>query len=179
MRQRSLGLPYPSIARFRGGALLALVCVALSAGCDSEAAVRMAPGPPNALLDRWVDMWNSYDLDEVGELFLNDPRLTYFSSEKQGVIRGMAAVVEHHRGFGFVPGGDPKGTRLWLEDLTTDLRGDMAVVTGLWFFAAAGDTTGEPQKGPVTFVAVWDSGAWKFMHMNFSEYLPEELLQPS
>lgn len=121
-------------------------------------------------------MWNSYDLDEVNELFLDDDRLTYFSSEKEGVIRGMDAVLEHHRGFGFVPGGEAKGTRLWLEGLNTDLLGDVAVATGLWYFQSEGGPPGEPQKGPVTFVSVWDSHRWRFVHMNFSEYLPPDSL---
>ncbi len=155
-------------------ALVALFCFSFAAGCDAREPVSEPLDPPTAVLDRWVEMWNSYDLDEVTELFLDHPSLTYFSSEKEGVIRGMEAVLEHHGGFGFVPGGNPKGTRLWLEDLNTDLRGELAVATGLWFFQAAGDTTGDPQKGPVTFVLVRDSGAWKFMHMNFSEYVPVE-----
>ncbi len=121
-------------------------------------------------------MWNSYDLNEVEELFLDDPRLTYFSSETEGVIRGMEAVLEHHRGFGFVPGGEAKGTRLWLDDLSVDLLGDVAVVTGLWFFQTDDQSTDEPQKGPVTFVSVLDSGDWRFVHMNFSEYLPPDSL---
>jgi hypothetical protein len=119
-------------------------------------------------------MWNSYDLDEVRELFLDDPRLTYFSSEKEGVIRGMEALLEHHRGFGFVSGGQEGSSRLWLEDIESDLYGDLAVITALWLFQSDEDTGGEPQKGPVTIVAVWRSGDWRFIHMNFSEYLPPD-----
>jgi hypothetical protein len=119
-------------------------------------------------------MWNSYDLDEVSQLFLDDPRLTYFSSEKEGVIRGMEALVEHHRGFGFVPGGEERASRLWLEDLETDLYGDLALVTGLWCFRSEEAGAEDPQKGPVTIVAVWRSGEWYFAHMNFSEYLPPD-----
>ena len=155
-------------------AILPLICLSFASGCDSQKVASEALDPPTAVLDRWVAMWNSYDLDEVTELFLDHPSLTYFSSEKEGVIRGMEAVLDHHRGFDFVSGGNPKGTRLWLEDLGTDLKGEVAVATGLWFFQAAGDAPGPPQKGPVTFVLVWDSGSWKFMHMNFSEYIPAE-----
>ena len=37
-------------------------------------------------VDKWVKMWNTYDLLEVKKLFLNSNKLTYFSSEKQGII---------------------------------------------------------------------------------------------
>ena len=33
------------------------------------------------LVDAWVSIWNSYDLSKVEELFLNDSRVAYFSSE--------------------------------------------------------------------------------------------------
>lgn len=130
---------------------------------------------PEALVDAWVVMWNTYDLDEIHRLFLDDDGLTYFSSEAQGVIRGMDAVLEHHKGFDFVPGGDPKGTRLWVENLTVSEFGQAAVLTGIWYFAAAGPEDEPPQRGPVTFVCVRRDGVWSFVHMNFSTYLPEAL----
>jgi len=49
-------------------------------------------------IHRWVTMWNSYDLSLVDTLFLTDNRLTYLSSEMEGVIRGIKNVREHHRG---------------------------------------------------------------------------------
>lgn len=138
-------------------------------------------------------MWNGYDLDQVGELFLADDRLTYFSSEFEGVIRGYDAVLEHHRGFGFVPGGEDRGTRLWVEGLTDDRFGGTAVLTAIWFFqrgeaevtdGSGGMGEGEagsgeaaplpaapPQRGPVTFVCVLDQGRWRFAHMNFGNYV--------
>jgi len=129
---------------------------------------------PERLIEQWEAMWNSYDLDEVSRLFLDDDGLTYFSSEKQGVIQGMSALLDHHRGFDFVSGGQPKGTRLWVEDLTVAAFEDMAVLTGIWLFASADPSGEEPQRGPVTFVCVKREGVWKFVHMNFSTYLPEE-----
>ena len=78
----------PTAEVFRAEVFLALICLILTAGCGSQESVRVPPGPPTALLDRWVEMWNSYDLDEVTELFLDDPSLTYFSSEKQGSFGG-------------------------------------------------------------------------------------------
>jgi ketosteroid isomerase-like protein len=127
-----------------------------------------------ALIDDWVEMWNSYDLNQVRELFLDDSRLTYFSSEKQGILRGMDALITHHEGFGFIPGGDDRSSRLWLESVEIDLLGEVAVITGTWFFQSDSDSPGEPQKGPVTIVSVREGDRWWFVHMNFSEYLPEE-----
>jgi len=127
-----------------------------------------------ALVDDWVAMWNSYDLNQVRELFLDDSRLTYFSSEKQGILRGMDALITHHEGFGFLPGGDDRSSRLWLDGVETDLLGEAAIITGIWFFQSDPDSPGEPQKGPVTIVASRHGGRWWFVHMNFSEYLSEE-----
>lgn len=126
------------------------------------------------LVEDWVGMWNSYDLNQVQELFLSDPRLTYFSSEKEGVIRGMEALLEHHAGFGFIPGGEERVSRLWLESTVTDLLSGAAVITGIWFFRSDGNMDNTPQRGPVTMVAVREGEEWRFVHMNFSEYLPDE-----
>lgn len=127
-------------------------------------------GALNVLMADWVEMWNSYDLDQVGDLFLDDGRLTYFSSEKEGLIRGMAAVQEHHRGFDFLPGGNEKSSRLWMEEVGIDLMGDGAVVTGIWFFQTDPESGTEPQRGPVTIVCIRTDAGWRFVHMNFSSY---------
>ena len=124
------------------------------------------------LIAAWTACWNSYDLDVVEELFLTDDALTYFSSEKEGVIRGKEAVVGHHVGFGFVPGGMEQENRLWLEDVGHDVFDTSVVVTGIWFFARAGEDT-PPQKGPVTFTLILRDGRLQITHCNFSEYLPE------
>jgi hypothetical protein len=148
---------------------------------------------PVDLVEAWVGMWNGYDLDQVGELFLTDDRLTYFSSEFEGVIRGYDAVVEHHREFGFVPGGEERGTRLWVEALQADRFGGTAILTAIWYFqrgeseatdgsggigegeSGSGETAplpaSPPQRGPVTFVCILDEGRWRFAHMNFGNYV--------
>ena len=179
-----------------GGArgFLALILLGLVPGCapetqpGDETNSRVAseePGPAvdpvalaelEALVEEWVRMWNSYDLNQVEALFLDDSRLTYFSSEKEGVIRGMEALLEHHRGFGFVPGGESRTSRLWLEGVEKDLLGDAAVMTGIWFFQSDGGSPDPPQKGPVTIVCVRVEGGWRFVHMNFSEYPGSEPL---
>ena len=170
---------------FLRGTLLLLFLPLIGSGCDDVP----DPSGPAALVDAWVEMWNSYDLNRVGDLFLDDHRLTYFSSEREGVIRGFQEVVEHHEGFGFVPGGVERGTRLWVEGLHADVFEEAAVLTGIWYFQRAVDPTGvegtteggagsepgdQPQKGPVTFVCLHEDGAWRFVHMSFGEYLPEE-----
>ncbi len=159
--------------------LSTLFILSLLAGCQSPPPETEVRGSPDALVQRWVEMWNSYDLDEVEALFLNDSRLTYFSSEKEGVIRGMTGVLEHHRGFGFVPGGTERSSRLWLDNLATDLMGDVAVVSGIWYFQRDESAVEEPQKGPVTMVALWESDEWRFVHMNFSEYMPQDSTRPT
>ncbi len=125
-------------------------------------------------VDAWVALWNTYDLRKVDELFVRDDRLTYFSSEKEGVIRGGDAVRRHHEGFGFVPGGGgPKPTRLWLENVTTaEFAGSTtAVVSAVWYFARDGRP--QVQRGPVTLVFVHEvGGAWRIAHAHFGNYPP-------
>jgi hypothetical protein len=118
-------------------------------------------------------MWNSYDLNVVDRVFLPDSNLTYFSSEREGVVRGMEAVREHHIGFGFVPGGKEQSNRLWLEDVAHDLFDTTVVVTGIWYFERAGEP-GPPQRGPVTFVLVLRDDGLRIAHCNFSEYATED-----
>ena len=57
------------------------------------------------LVTRWERSWNTYDLREVDSVFWSDRSVTYFSSERAGLIRGIDALREHHAGFGFVAGG--------------------------------------------------------------------------
>lgn len=116
----------------------------------------------------WVKFWNSYDLNQVDILFLQDDRLTYFSSEKQGALKGIEAVREHHKGFGFVEGGKDQPNRLWLEDIDTTVFESTVVVTAIWFFQRADGTV---QRGPVTMVYVQQGNEYRIAHMNFSNYL--------
>jgi hypothetical protein len=160
-----------------------LVLVTIASGCHhgafgdgGEEPTQDALGrTPSDLVSTWVEMWNSYDLDQVGELFLTDDRVTYFSSEFEGVIQGFDEVVDHHRGFGFTSGGEGRETRLWVEGLTEVVFGGAAVLTGVWYFERAAPegeaAVSTPQRGPVTFVCVLDGGRWRFAHMNFGNYL--------
>jgi ketosteroid isomerase-like protein len=148
--------------------LALLVAIAPSAGAgahvpssqDRDAALQSA-------LDAWVDAWYSYDLNEVDRLFVADANVTYFSSERDGLIKGIDALREHHRGFGFRPGGAATGARLWLEDVAVRWEGDTAVVLAQWLFARAG-AEGAPQRGPVTFVFVPRDGRYRILHAHFA-----------
>lgn len=126
-------------------------------------------------VDRWVAMWNSYDLDQVDELFVADARVTYFSSEKEGLVHGIDAVQEHHRGFGFVSGGRTPEQELWVEDVRTDDFGESVVVTAIWFFGSRASKP-EAQRGPMTMVYVRDvrvGGEYRIAHLHFATYKNE------
>lgn len=121
-------------------------------------------------VEEWVKFWNTYDLDQVDELFLQDDRLTYFSSEKEGIIIGIEVVREHHKGFGFVAGGKDQPNKLWVEDLHSTDFDSSVVVTGIWHFQRQ---NGSKQRGPVTIVYVRQGDRFKIAHMNFSDYKDE------
>lgn len=120
------------------------------------------------LVDDWVSIWNSYDLSMVEKLFLNDARVTYFSSEKQGAVKGIDALIEHHLEFGFVEGGKDQPNSLWLEDTDIEAFEGSAVVTAIWFFRR-GDSE-NIQRGPVTLVYVNTTDGYRIAHANFSNY---------
>lgn len=120
------------------------------------------------LVDEWVKFWNTYDLTQMNRLFLTDNHATYFSSEKQGIVRGHDALTKHHEGFGFVPGGKQSGNRLWLEAAGHDDFGGSAVVTAIWCFQRANSE--RVQRGPVTLVYVAAPQGWRIAHANFGNY---------
>ena len=124
--------------------------------------------PVERALDRWVSFWNTYDLDMLGDLFLKDDRVTYFSSEKRGLIKGYGALINHHRGFGFVEGGNETGNRLWLEDVDTEQFGPITIVKAEWLFRRKGSD--KDQRGPVTIVYMDDGEGPKIVHAQFSNY---------
>jgi len=127
-----------------------------------------------AYLDRWVAMWNAYDLSRVDELFLTDARLTYISSEKTGIITGIDAVRKHHEAFGFVAGGKEQPNRLWVDDIHAEPFGGAAVVAGVWYFQRGGDTEGKVQQGPFTFVYVKQDGTYRIAHAHFANDVDDE-----
>lgn len=120
-----------------------------------------------SLIRAWVAAWNSYDLNEVMCLFADDDRLTYFSSEKPGLICGYQAVAEHHRGFGFVENGKPSMNKLWLDKIGYSQVGDATIITALWYFQKP---SGPRQWGPVTFVSICERVSSRFLHVQFASY---------
>jgi hypothetical protein len=122
------------------------------------------------LIKSWVAMWNSYDLAMVDQLFLLDSRVSYFSSEKEGLIQGIDAVRNHHVGFGFVDGGKSQENKLWVKDVQVSDFVKAAVIAGIWYFQRASDNLESVQKGPFTFVCVRQGQEWRLAHLNFSTY---------
>ena len=120
------------------------------------------------IVDDWVEIWNTYDLSKVNELFLNDGRVTYFSSEKEGLTMGIEALVKHHIEFGFVEGGKDQPNSLWLEDTEVEQFGDIAVVKADWIFKRG--ASDQLQRGPVTLVYVNEGEGYKIGHAHFSNY---------
>ena len=120
------------------------------------------------VVDEWVSFWNTYDLSQFDELFLADARVSYFSSEKEGLVRGVEAVRKHHEGFGFVRGGKVSSNRLWLDDVHVQVLGPAVVVGAIWYFQRANSE--KLQRGPVTLVYVQDGGRYRIAHANFGNY---------
>ena len=152
-----------------------LVFLFLVKGCSSNADLNNG-GKSNSDFDtekqmnNWVAMWNSYDLSRVEKLFLTDSTVTYFSSEREGLIKGIEAVIEHHRGFGFVEGGKAQPNKLWVEDVHTTVRLNVAVVSGIWYFLNQSDGEDQTSKGPFTAIYVQDENEYRIAHMHFSNY---------
>ncbi len=119
----------------------------------------------------WVNLWNTYDLSLVDDLFLNDSTVTYFSSEREGLITGFDAVLTHHEGFGFVHGGKVAEQELWVDDVHNAGHGTAAIVTGVWFFGHRDDALEEVQRGPFTFVYVLRGTKYRLAHVNFGTYV--------
>jgi hypothetical protein len=114
-----------------------------------------------SLMVAWEKSWNTYDLDEVQRLFVNDSSVTYFSSERAGLIHGIDSLVKHHKGFGFVSGGKTSPNKLWLSGI----RYLPAAVTATWHFQRPGNPE---QRGPVTFILHRDAKGLRIAHAHFS-----------
>jgi ketosteroid isomerase-like protein len=149
--------------------LLLVLALAPAFACAAPQAGDPPPFDAAARMADWVGLWNTRDLDRVANLFLDDARLSYFSSEREGVIRGLAAVRAHHEGFGFPPGGAPADRQIWVGDVASDTFGSTAVVTALWYFGdpAVPDSA---QRGPMTVVYARAGGDYRIAHMHFASY---------
>jgi ketosteroid isomerase-like protein len=120
------------------------------------------------IIDDWVRFWNTFDLNQIEELFLKDDRVSYFSSEFEKLIKGYDNLIKHHEGFGFVKGGKEIRSKLWLEEIDVEDLGDSAIVGAIWFFKRS--NTENPQTGPVTIVYERTTDGWRIAHANFGNY---------
>lgn len=118
------------------------------------------------LTAKWVKMWNTYDLDEIRNLF--HPEITYFSSERISLLKGIPEIIELHKMFGFVEGGKQSENKLWLDEENFSLTPEGAgIVSGIWIFEKG---TGEVQKGPMSFVCTKQNGDFSIIHMNVGNF---------
>ena len=117
-------------------------------------------------------MWRRYDLDRVADVFVTDDALTYFPSDREGLIEGYAAVRAYLEELGFVAGGFQPDSEMWHEQVTVSDFGESAVVGAVWYFGnrlnrrAAG-------RGPLTMVLTRVGEGWRISHVNFGNYQPE------
>ena len=128
----------------------------------------MAKKYNDKIIDDWVRFWNTFDLNQIEELFLKDDRVSYFSSEFEKLIKGYDNLIKHHEGFGFVKGGKEIRSKLWLEEIDVEDLGDSAIVGAIWFFKRS--NTENPQTGPVTIVYERTTDGWRIAHANFGNY---------
>ena len=119
------------------------------------------------VIGEWVEMWMQYDLSKIDELFLESDDLTYYSSEKQRVMKGLEAVKEHHRGYGFVPGGKKHGNKIWAENLEATPIDNVVAVTGIWHYR---QVMGAHQWGSFSFVYVNKDDRFLLAHLHFGRY---------
>ena len=122
------------------------------------------------ITDKWLDLWATYDLDDLEDIFLQSKDLTYFSSETQGLIKGYAAIKPHHEAFGFIEGGKKPEKSLWLENLESRIHDGSAVLTAIWYFGDKTAPKDSVQNGPVTFVMTYGDGGLKIAHVHFANY---------
>lgn len=120
-------------------------------------------------MNAWVELWATYDLARVDDLFLADPRLSYFSSEKEGLMVGPSAIRAHHEGFEFVVGGRVPEQELWVDDVHVSEFGNIAVVGAMWHFGDRA-SPGEASRGPMTVVYVDEGQGPRIAHMHFADY---------
>ena len=125
----------------------------------------------NDLIGKWLELWKTYDLELLDDIFLQSSELTYFSSEKKGLIKGYNEMRPHHVGFGFVDGGKTPEKSLWLEDIETRMFGSTTMVAGIWYFGDKTMAKDSVQNGPVTFILEKDkNGLAKIAHTHFANY---------
>lgn len=152
--------------------LLIVFCALFFFGCSKQKTDNpITENEVNEMVDRWLTLWSSYDLNLLDSIFWKDADMTYFSSEKRGLIKGFNEMRPHHEGFGFVSGGMKPSKELCLEDIDVTLQPDFAVVGAIWYFGDRTLPKDSVQNGPVSFVLLRNNeGVVKIAHTHFANY---------
>jgi hypothetical protein len=150
-------------------ARLIFVVFAVSCGVPDQSQTPLDAFDADTHIAAWVELWNTRDLTRLDELFLSDSSLTYFSSEREGLIQGPAAMREHHEGFGFIAGGMEPEQELWVEDVQSSAYGKVAVVTATWLFGDRSASADSISHGPMTVVYTWADDRFRIAHMHFAD----------
>lgn len=138
---------------------------------DSPQKTNVSEAEAKLVVDKWLMLWETYDSDMLGDIFLQSEDLTYFSSEKEGLMQGFEELLPHHTGFGFVAGGKKPELSLWLENVETRVYDGSVMVGGVWYFGDKSQPIDSISNGPVTFVLVKNSeGITKIAHTHFANY---------
>lgn len=135
---------------------------------DIDRTSRSGPASPQEALEAWLGLWRRYDVGRLGDVFLDDPALTYFPSDSEGLIEGYDAVVAWHVEQGFVPGGFQPEEELWLESPVITDFADSAVITAIWHFGNR--VAGGVARGPLTMVVVRTNAGYRISHVNMANY---------
>ncbi|MBT8488918.1 MAG: amidohydrolase family protein [Gemmatimonadetes bacterium] len=127
------------------------------------------PASPQEALQYWLGLWRRYDTDDLADVFLVDPAMTYFPSDSVGLVEGFEALVEYHRTQGFVSGGLRPDQELWLEDTVITDFDESAVVSAVWHYGNRVSRAGVA-RGPLTLVVTRTSNGYRISHVNMGNY---------
>lgn len=143
---------------------------------DGSAARAQGPSieSPTALVDAWLTMWRRYDLDRLGDLFLQDEALTYFAPEEETMITGYEHVRAYHEGLGFTSGGFVPEGELWLEEVDIEDFGEAAVVGATWYYGSRANRQAAG-RGPLTLVLTRTSRGLRIAHVHFGNHPTESV----
>ncbi len=151
--------------------VIALFLLLSSCSTSPYAKNKISKGESKEVIDKWLQLWKTYDLNMLDDIFLNSNALTYFSSEREGLIEGFEELVPHHIGFGFERGGKKAEKSLWLEKIEIRTYQGSTMVGAVWYFGNKTLPKDSISKGPVTFVLTKDkNGLAKIAHTHFANY---------
>ena len=150
--------------------IIFITCLSITYSCTTNKQP-VSENEVSELTGKWLELWSSYDLDRLNDIFWDDPSMTYFSSEKRGLIKGYDQIKPHHESFGFVAGGKQPSKSLWLEDINMTLHDRTAVVEAIWYFGDKMLPKDSVQQGPVTFVMIKNKeDQVRIAHTHFGNY---------